>query len=138
MSPGTSPAAQAAQTSVSPHEKWLWGLQCGLALVFVLAGGVKLVLTGKQLADAIPMPPAFLRFIGVAEVLGALGLVLPRWGRARPALTPLAAAGLTVIMIGAFWLMAMKLESLAAFAPLVVGALCTLVTYRRWPWLELS
>jgi hypothetical protein len=49
----------------------------------------------------VALPGWFLRFLGVAAVLGALGLVLPGLLRIRPGLTPLAAAGLVIIMIGA-------------------------------------
>ena len=47
------------------------------------------------------MPGLFLRFIGLCEVLGALGLILPRLLGIRPGLTPLAATGLVIIMVGA-------------------------------------
>ena len=79
----------------------LWVVQVLLALLFVFAGGMKLVLPLDQLAGPVPLPGAFIRFIGVAELLGGLGLILPAALRIRPGLTPLAAAGLVVIMIGA-------------------------------------
>ena len=81
----------------------LWIIQGLLALMFLFAGGVKLVLCrGDALTKETPMlSAAFLRFVGVCEVLGAIGLILPGLLRIRPGLTPLAAAGLIVIMIGA-------------------------------------
>ncbi|RPJ82398.1 MAG: DoxX family protein, partial [Acidobacteria bacterium] len=79
----------------------LWACQGLLALLFLFAGGIKLVLPLEALKGPIELPGLFLRFIGVVEVLGALGLVLPGLLRIRTGLTPLAAAGLLIIMIGA-------------------------------------
>src|SRR5262249_60075040 len=80
--------------------KVLWVVQVVLALTFLFAGGMKLVLPAAALAQG-PVPSAFLRFIGVAEVAGALGLLLPGLLPLPPGLTPPAAAGLVLIMIGA-------------------------------------
>src|SRR2546430_7816965 len=79
----------------------LWIVRGLLALLFLFAGGVKLVLPLEELTKQMPLPGLFVRFIGVAEVLGAIGLILPGLLRIRPGLTPLAAAGLVIIMIGA-------------------------------------
>src|SRR3989442_11089274 len=78
------------------------GIVQGLrAAFFLFAGGANLVLPLDQMAGPVALPGWFLRFLGVAEVLGALGLVLPGLLRIRPGLTPLASAGLVIIMIGA-------------------------------------
>ena len=79
----------------------LWMVQGLLALIFLFAGGMKLILPLDELTEQMPLPGLFVRFIGVAEVLGAIGLILPGLLRIRPGLTPLAAAGLVIIMIGA-------------------------------------
>src|ERR687888_96693 len=79
----------------------LWVVQGLLALLFLFAGGMKLVLPLEAMQGPVVLPGPFLRFIGVAEVLGALGLILPGLLRLRPGLTPLAAAGLVIIMMGA-------------------------------------
>src|SRR2546429_7669316 len=79
----------------------LWIVQGLLATLFLFAGGAKLVLPLDQMAGPVALPGWFLRFIGVAEGLGALGLVLPGLLRIRPGLTPPAATGLVIIMIGA-------------------------------------
>src|SRR3954466_14717621 len=81
--------------------KVLWIVQGLLAVVFLFAGGMKLVLPAEVLTAQFPGSALFVRFIGVAEVLGALGLLLPGLLRIRVGLTPLAAAGLAVIMTGA-------------------------------------
>jgi len=110
----------------------LWTVQWLLALLFLWAGGVKLVLPLEQLAGPISLPGWFLRFIGVTEVLGALGLVLPGLLRIRPGLTPLAATGLVIIMLGAT-VLGLAIGDLAmALVPLVVGLLVAFVAYGRW------
>ncbi len=55
----------------------LWIVQGLLALLFLFAGGMKLVLPLEALTEQMPQPGLFLRFIGVAEVFGAIGLILP-------------------------------------------------------------
>src|SRR2546422_11691793 len=84
----------------------LWIVQVLLALLFLFAGGTKLVLpievlTSMGSPNQVHLPGLLIRFIGVCEVLGALGLILPGLLRIRPGLAPLAAVGLVIIMIGA-------------------------------------
>ena len=110
----------------------LWIVQGLLALLFLWAGGIKLVLPLEQLTGPVPLPGLFLRFIGMAEVLGALGLILPGLLRIRPGLTPLAAAGLVIIMIGATVLTLAGSDVVSALIPLVVGLLSAFVAYGRW------
>jgi len=73
-----------------------------------------------------------LRFIGVSETLGGLGLILPGLLRIQPGLTPLAAAGLVIIMIGATVVTLMGGAVSPALIPLVVGLLAAFVAYGRW------
>ena len=72
------------------------------------------------------------RFIGVCEVLGAAGLILPWLLKIRPVLTPVAASGLVVIMIGATVLSAIFMSVPAGLGPLVIGALAATVSYNRY------
>jgi hypothetical protein len=112
----------------------LWIIQILLALLFLFAGGVKLVLPAAELAKQAPtLSVSFLRFIGVCEVLGAIGLILPVLLRIRPGLTPLAAMGLVVIMIGAVVVTLMTTGAAMAIMPLVVGLLLVFVAYGRRP-----
>jgi hypothetical protein len=110
----------------------LWTIQGLLAALFVFAGGVKLVLpVGAMQQGPIALPGPFLRFIGVAEVCGAVGLILPWALRIQPRLTPLAASALIVIMTGATVLTAIAGQVAGALFPLAVGMLLTVVAYQR-------
>lgn len=111
----------------------LWIVQGLLAALFLFAGGMKLVLPIEEMTTQMEMPGLFLRFIGVAEVLGAVGLILPGLLRIRPGLTPLAAAGLVIIMAGATVLTLASGGGVAmALIPLLVGLLAAFVAYGRW------
>ena len=115
----------------------LWILQILLALTFLFAGGTKLVLPTEVLnsmapPNAIIFPGWFLKFIGLCEVLGALGLILPGVFRRKQHLTIYAAIGLLIIMIGAIVVSLMSLGVMAASSPFITGVLCLLVAYGRW------
>jgi hypothetical protein len=109
----------------------LWVVQGLLAALFLFAGAVKLVLPLEALAGPIALPGLFMRFIGVAEVDGALGLVLPSLLRIQPRLTPVSALGLVIIMIGATVLTGMTGPVATALVPGVVGVLTAVVAYGR-------
>ena len=110
----------------------LWIVQGLLALLFLFAGGMKLVLPLEALQGPVALSGPFLRCIGVAEVLGALGLILPGLLRMRPGLTPLAAAGLVIIMIGATVVTVAGGQFASALIPAVVGLLLAFVAFGRW------
>ena len=110
----------------------LWVIQGLLALVFLFAGGMKLYLPLDQMKGPIDVPGGLLRFIGVAEVLGAIGLILPSALCIRPGLTPLAAAGLVIIMVGATTITFIGGLLPAAVISIVVGVLAAFVAYGRW------
>ena len=110
----------------------LWTVQGLLALLFLFAGVSKLVMPLAAMQQGpIALPGWFLRSLGVAEVLGALGLVLPGLFRVRQALTPLAAAGLVAIMIGATVITAAGMGLAPAVFPFAVGVLALSVAYGR-------
>ena len=81
----------------------LWIAQIALAGLFGMAGFAKLTQPLAELAAQMPyvadLPPALTRFIGAAELAGALGLILPALTRIRPALTSMAGVGLATIMV---------------------------------------
>ena len=117
----------------------LWIIQILVALLFLFAGGTKLFMSEAALKQMTPpnsimLPMLLLRFIGLCEILGALGLILPGITRIRRGLTPLAACGLLIIMIGAVVITVMGLGAAAAITPLVAGVLCAVVAYGRRDW----
>ena len=109
----------------------LWTVQGLLAVLFLFAGISKLVLPLDQMAGPVALPGFFLRFLGVAETLGAIGLILPALLKIRPALTPVAAAGLVIIMIGATVITGIGGPAAMALIPLAVGLLAATVAYGR-------
>jgi len=110
----------------------LWIIQALLAALFLFAGVMKLIMPIEEMTKEIAMPGGFLRFIGVVEVLGGIGLILPWLLRIRPNLTPLAAAGLVIIMIGATVVTLMSGATATALIPFVVGLFAAFVAYGRW------
>jgi hypothetical protein len=115
----------------------LWIVQGLLAVMFLFAGGSKLVMTAAQMIEqgaavgGMQPPIAFIRFIGVCELLGAIGVVVPWLTGIRPGLTPLAAAGLAVIMIGATVVnLTTTVPALAIFTA-ILGLLAAFVAYGR-------
>ena len=113
----------------------LWILQILLAILFVIAGVPKLILPASMLQPqspgAIEFPILFLRFIGVCELLGGLGLVLPAVFKRSQNLVPLAAVGLLIIMIGAAVTTVMSGGGLMALIPLLFALLLAFVAYGR-------
>ena len=110
----------------------LWIVQVLLALLFLFTGGMKLALPLDKLTGPVALPGWFTRFIGVAEVLGAIGLILPSLLRISPGLTPLAALGLVLVMIGAVAVTLIGGMIVPALLSLVVGLLAAFVAYGRW------
>jgi uncharacterized membrane protein YphA (DoxX/SURF4 family) len=109
----------------------LWLAQVVLALLFLFAGVMKFIMPVEVMTQHTPFPGSFFHLIGVVEVLGGLGLILPWLLKIRPILTPIAAAGLTIVMLGATVLTAMTMSVAAATFPLVVGIVCAFVIYGR-------
>jgi hypothetical protein len=110
----------------------LWTAQALVALLFAFAGSMKFIMPADKMQDgSIVLPIAFIHFIGICECLGALGLILPGVFRIRTSLTPLAAAGLTIIMIGATVISVLGMGVVAAILPAVVGIITTWIAYSR-------
>ena len=114
----------------------LWIIQILLGLLFLFAGGTKFYYTIEQMRsmgspNQILFPGWFIHFIGVCEILGGLGLLLPGLLRIKPYLTVPAAIGLTIIMIGATVVVAMGDGFKMAFPNLIIALLCAFVAYGR-------
>lgn len=114
----------------------LWTAQVLLAALFLFAGVTKLVLPPEAMVGPVALPTLFLRFIGVMEILGAVGLLLPGLLRIRRELTPLACIGLSIIMTGATVVTLMGGQSAPALIPFTVGVIAVLVMYGRREWLR--
>jgi uncharacterized membrane protein len=119
----------------------LWIVQILLALLFLFAGGTKFYYTIEQMRamgppNQILFSGWFIHLIGVCEILGGLGLILPGLFGVKRYLTVLAAIGLTIIMIGAAVVSAMAGGIKAAVPTVVIGALCALIAYGRKSWME--
>jgi hypothetical protein len=115
----------------------MWVGQGVLAALFLFAGGMKLVAPAEMLTQGpVVLPVLFLRFIGLCEVLGAAGLILPWALRIHRELTPLAAAGLVIIMIGATVVTAIGGQITPALMPLAIAILLVTISRGRWQRLQ--
>jgi|SRR5687768_1344272 len=131
----------AARPSRAVHVT-LWLLQLLLAAVFLLVGHTHAVAPIEVAVARAPwvasLPVALVRFIGVAEVAGALGLLLPAATRIYPALTSLAAAGLATMMALAIPFHLVRAEMSAIVINLVLGSLAALVAWGRTRWVRIE
>lgn len=111
----------------------LWIVQVLLALVFFAHGGFLVAPPAEMVAmiDA-QLTPGFRIFLGVAEILAAIGLLAPGITRIMPWLTPLASAGLMIVMGSATVLHLVRGEVSSAVSTTILFALVTLVAYMRW------
>lgn len=112
----------------------LWILQVLLGLFFIFAGVMKFRIPVEEMTKQmhVALPGIFLYFIGVCEILGGLGLILPGLFRIKPGLTSLAAAGLVIIMMGAVVIALMGGQIGGALYPLVIGLLLAFIAFARW------
>lgn len=111
----------------------LWIIQILLAAAFAAAGIVKVVMSGEKIrASYFGMEPWLIRLLGVVEVLGAIGVILPRVTGIAPALTPLAAVGLALIMTGALVILLRRKEFGLLAVPAVFLVLSVAVAWARF------
>ncbi len=114
----------------------LWIVQALLAFAFLAAGGAKLALPIEDLlANGMTfvqhLPEVMVRLIGVLEIAGAAGLILPSALKIQPRLTPLAAGGLVLTMGGAAVTHVLLGEWSALGAPVILGGLAAFVAWGR-------
>jgi uncharacterized membrane protein YphA (DoxX/SURF4 family) len=111
----------------------LWILQSLLALVF-LAHGLMMVFPPEAVAAQMnaAMPRWFQLFVGISEVLAAVGLTLPAITRIQPWLVSAASVGLMIVMICATVFHLQRGETSSAIVTLVLLAMSTFVAYMRW------
>ena len=113
----------------------LWTLQILFGLLFIVHGPLLIAKPGgmAEQLNELPYSGGFLTFIGLCEFLGGLGLILPAWTGIAPWLTPLAAAGLAIIMAGAVWshLSERQVPQIAVTGLIVLAM--AFITFARWP-----
>jgi len=111
----------------------LWVLQVLLALAFFAHGGLFLF-PPAAMADQMnaSLPRWFQLFLGVAEVLAAVGLTLPGLTRIQPWLVSCAAAGIMIVMICATIFHLVRGETISAVTTIVLLAMAAFIAYIRW------
>ena len=114
----------------------LWAVQVVLGLMFAAVGAMKVFQPISALVASLPFaatfPPALIRFIGIAELAGAIGLIVPAATRIAPGLTPLAGTGLTVVMVLASVFHLSRGEFGNLPVTILLGALAAFVAWGRW------
>jgi uncharacterized membrane protein YphA (DoxX/SURF4 family) len=115
---------------------FLWVLQALLAVGFALAGVLKTTRSKEQLAPMMPWVGDFsantVKFIGAVEFLAALGLILPAATGIAPVLTPLAATGIAIIMVGAIVVHARRREAQGVVINIVLLVIAALIAWGRF------
>jgi putative oxidoreductase len=113
----------------------LWILQVLLGAMFIMSGFGKATAPLSELSGRMTwvtdVPEALVRFIGVSELLGGLGLLLPSVLRIKPVLTPLAAVGLALVMLFAAIFHVMRGEMPVIGINLLIGALAIFIAWGR-------
>jgi uncharacterized membrane protein YphA (DoxX/SURF4 family) len=115
----------------------LWTLQIVLALVFAAAGAIKLIQPRDQLAKTVggwvnEFPAPLLKPLGLAELFGAIGLIAPPLVHIAPILTPVAAVGLVVTMIGAIITHARRREFANVAVNVALAVMAAVVAWGRF------
>ena len=114
----------------------LWIIQAFLAFAFLVVGVMKVAMPREKAAERAPYVEDFtgkqIWLIGILEVLGAIGLILPGLTGILPWLTPLAAVGLALTMIGAMITHFRRKEYASITGPVVLFAMAVFVAYGRF------
>jgi uncharacterized membrane protein len=115
---------------------FLWIVQAILAAMFAMSGVAKVLQPKEKLVDKYPwmqdVSQATVRFIGVMELLGAIGLIVPAATGIAPVLTPIAATGLAVIMALGAGVHIRRKESSGVAITAVLLVLAVLVAWGRF------
>lgn len=114
----------------------LWVCQTLLAVIFVVAGRMEATFAVSDIARIAPalvsLPVPLIRFIGIIELVGALGLIVPAATRIYPVLTPWAAVGLATIMVLAIGFHVMSGVTDVLWGNVAIGALAAFVAWGRF------
>ncbi len=113
----------------------LWIIQVLLAVVFASTGAVQTLPPIEEVTRLLPQfvdyHPLLIRIIGISELLGAAGLILPGLTGIRPGLTTWAAGGLATIMVLAIGVHLLRADFMGAVLPLVLFGMASFVVYGR-------
>lgn len=121
-----------SKSSAKTVNRVLWTAQSLAAVLFLFAGSMKFIIPAdKMQLGSVGLSIGFIHFIGICEFLGALGLLLPSVLRVKTTLTPLAAAGLTIIMVGATTVSVLAMGGPAGIFPAIVGIVTLGIAYGR-------
>jgi len=116
--------------------KALWSVQGLLAIAFLMGGGMKVLTPATELAQQMNwvnhVPAMVVKVIGLLEVLGAIGLILPAALKIKPQLTPMAATGLALTMLGAIVTHLVLNEPGQIVPGMVLGSLALFVAWGRF------
>ena len=114
----------------------LWIAQVLLAGMFIMSGFMKVAQPIEELAKMLPwasqVPAGLVRFIGISEVLGGLGLILPALLRIKPILTAWAAVGLATVMIFASIFHATRGEFSAIGMNIILALIAAFIAWGRF------
>jgi uncharacterized membrane protein YphA (DoxX/SURF4 family) len=114
----------------------IWAVQILLALGFGMAGTMKLTQPREKLIERMgyvnDFPQNIVRLIGLLEVLGAIGVILPALTGILPWLTPVAAGGLVLVMVGAMLTHIRRHEYAALGTNVILLLLAVIVVYGRF------
>jgi uncharacterized membrane protein YphA (DoxX/SURF4 family) len=115
----------------------LWALQIVLAAIFGGAGAVKLIQSREQLAKTLggwvnDFPAQLIKPLGLAEVFAAIGLIVPPLVDIAPVLTPIAACGLVIVLVGAIVTHARRSEYPNVGANLLLVIMAAVVAWGRF------
>ena len=113
----------------------LWVAQIILGGMFIMAGTMKSTQPIVDLSKSVPwtanVPSVLVRFIGVSELLGGIGLILPSLLRIKPILTPVAAIGILLIMVFALVYHIMNGETNVIGINLAFGVVAAFIAWGR-------
>lgn len=135
MNPSPMQATIALGSSQRRLRAALWTVQVLLATAFFFAAVAKLAMPLSELVASMAwvgaVPPGIVRFIGLSELAGAVGLVLPAALRIRPRVTGYAAEGLAMVMVLATLFHLARAEYSALFVTIGLGSLAAFVAWGR-------
>ena len=115
---------------------FLWIFQSLVAAVFLYSGMQKSIYPEQKLVASgqtgvAGLPPGLIKFIGISEILGTIGIIVPQLWHILPVLTIFAAIGLAVIMIPAAIIHFKRNEPKNVLTNGIIFLICLFIAYGR-------